>query len=98
MSFKDIILIILSYCGLKFADKFIEDNIPNLHYKKLISAFNKQAVPLFAIAYLGWLSLNVKITRSPQLKKEYFELLVILVTIILLNKKYQHKKTISNIY
>lgn len=89
---------IFIFITLIFAGKLVEDNLPDLHYKKLIAAFNKHVIPFLAVAYLNYLALTVKITRSPQVKKEYFELLLVLTITILLSKKDQHKKTISNIY
>ena len=89
MSFKDIISVISCYFLLKVADKFIEDNLPNLHYKKLLDFF----APLLLLGYIGLLSILVKITNNPQQKKNLLILTTLAaVSIILAKTIEQHKK------
>ena len=75
-----------------FAGKLIEDNVPNLHYKKLITGFEKHIAPLLLTAYLGLLYTVAKLTRNPQAKKNYTTLLALLALVIILSKVVEDKK------
>jgi ABC-type uncharacterized transport system permease subunit len=86
MSFKYIIAMIGSYIALKIADKFIKDNLPDLHYKNLIRLFNQYVVPFLLLAYIGYLYVIANITNDPKLKKQLFNLLVAVVAIAAIDK------------
>ncbi|MFN8250245.1 MAG: hypothetical protein U0V75_00080 [Ferruginibacter sp.] len=71
MDIKDIIGCVTLYLGVKFIDKCIEDNIPNLHYKRLIHAWKRIQLPVFLLSYIGCLYVIVKVTGDKQLEKNF---------------------------
>lgn len=80
---------IFLFLSLIFATKLVEDNLPNLHYKKLFDFF----APVILLAYIGLLSIIVKITNNPQLKKTLLTLMALIaVTILLTNTIEQNKQ------
>ena len=52
--------IIVVYLGLKLIDKFVEDNIPNLHYKTLFKVIIAYSATAYIIISCGWLRLFKK--------------------------------------
>ncbi len=80
---------IFLFLSLIFATKLVEDNLPNLHYKKILDFF----APVILLAYIGLLSIVVKITNNPQQKKNLLILTTLAaVSIILAKTIEQHKK------
>jgi hypothetical protein len=86
MTIKDVILIILSYCGLKFVDKLIEDNLPNLHYKNIIKFYYNYVVPLILTCYMGIIYLQLKISTDKQVQKNLENVLILIAAAIILEK------------
>lgn len=84
---RDIINFILAV----FCVKLIEDNLPNLHYKKILDFF----APVILLAYIGLLSIIVKITNSPQLKKTLLTLLALVAVSIILTKAIEQNKKLT---
>ncbi len=75
-----------------FGGKLIEDNLPNLHYKKLAAGFEKHIAPFLLTAYMGILYLAAKITRNKDVQKNYTEVLAFLTIAFILAKVIEHKK------
>jgi len=96
MSVKDIILTILCYCGLKFVDKFIEDNLPNLHYKNLINGFYNYVVPLILMAYIGFLYLQVKAFGNKEDEKNLQNGLIVVAVALILQQALKQNKNLFN--
>jgi branched-subunit amino acid permease len=86
---RDIINFILAV----FCVKLVEDNLPNLHYKKLIAFF----APVLLLVYILFLAVVVKIINSPQQKKTLLTLMTLVAVSIILAKniEQQKKQTIS---
>jgi hypothetical protein len=66
--------IILIYLGYKLIDKFIEDNLPNLHYKRL---FNFVLCYIFR-GYISITGLRNSLFKKPA-SKEYIAFLTAIV-------------------
>jgi len=79
---------ILTFILLIFATKLIEDNLPNLNYKKLLDFF----APVFLLAYIGLLAILVKITNGSQQKKTLLTLTTLVAVSIILAKKVEQDK------
>lgn len=85
---KDILIFLFG----AVAGKLIEDNLPNLHYKKLIAAFNKHVGPFLLIAALGYCSILAKISKDKEIQKTYMILLTVIVATIALQKIIEQNK------
>lgn len=81
---RDIVNFILAV----FCVKLIEDNLPNLHYKKVLNFF----APLLLLVYIGLLAVLVKITNNPQQKKTLLTLTTLLAVGIILTKVIEQQK------
>jgi hypothetical protein len=67
---------------LIFATNLVEDNLPDLHYKKLLDFF----APVILLAYIGLPTILVKITKNPEQKKILMTLTVLFAASILITK------------
>jgi uncharacterized membrane protein len=84
---------ILLFIGLIIFTKLVEDNLPNMHYEKIIDFF----APVILLAYIGVLSIVVKITNNPKQKKTLLGLLTLVAVCIIVTKAIeQHKKQASS--
>ncbi|MEJ7829961.1 MAG: hypothetical protein WKF91_17260, partial [Segetibacter sp.] len=72
-----------------FAGKLIEDNLPDLHYKKLIAAFKKYVIPALLLTALGYYGILAKISRDREVQKIYM---------ILTGWQKRGKKILSKVY
>lgn len=86
MNIKDYPSIILGFIGLTFLGKLIEDNIPNLNYKKIIKFLKRHYIPILLMSYLGLLYIALKVTGSKQLKTSYSNVLLVVVLAIAVDK------------
>ncbi|NOT91986.1 hypothetical protein [Ferruginibacter sp.] len=71
MDIKNCLTVLIAYLGLKFIDKFVEDNLPNLHYKRIIKAWNNIKLPVFLTAYIGFLYIVVKVLGNKQFERNF---------------------------
>ncbi len=92
MSLKDFILLILSYCGFRFVDKLIEDNLPNLHYKNLINGYYNYVVPFILTCYMGFIYLQLKISTDKQEQKNLENALILIAAAIIVQQALKGKK------
>jgi hypothetical protein len=79
---------ILNFILAVFFVKLIEDNLPNLHYKKILDFL----APVFLLAYIGMLAVVVKITNNPQQKKTLLTLTTLIAVSIILTKAIEQQK------
>ena len=74
------------------AGKLIEDNLPNLHYKKLAAGFEKRITPILLVAALGFYTILAKISKDKEIQKTYVILLTVIVAAIVVQNVTQNKK------
>ncbi|MGC4100860.1 hypothetical protein [Ferruginibacter sp.] len=86
MDIKSCLAFLMAYLGLKFVDKFVEDNIPNLHYKRIIKTWNNIKLPLFLTAYIGFLYVIVKVLGNKQMEKNLNNALLVAALAIIADK------------
>jgi hypothetical protein len=79
---------VINFILLVFLVKLIEDNLPDLHYKKILNFF----APFILLAYIGYLSIIVKITKDSQQKKNFLVLLSIVAVNVILDKGLKRDK------
>jgi len=85
---RDTIIFIL----LAIGGKFIQDNLPDMHYKKIYRFYQKTIQPLLIVGYLGLLFVIMKFTKSPEQQKQIniiitTVLVVCVIAIVLQQKK-----------
>jgi hypothetical protein len=90
VNLKETILIILSYCGLRFVDKLIQDNLPDLHYKKLLKRIYYYIIPLLLTAYMGFLYLQVKVFGNKEEKNNLNNVLIVLTVTIIFYQSFKN--------
>jgi type IV secretory pathway VirB6-like protein len=83
---------ILTFVFIIIAGQFIKDNLPNMHYKNIIAAFEKYVMPFLFIAFIGLLMGIAKISGNKQLQQNLTYTLTLLVVTILLTKAYEVHK------
>ena len=86
MDIKTYITLLMTYLGLKFLDKFIEDNIPSLHYKRIIKAWNNIKLPVVLTAYIGILYVVVKVSGNKQMEKNLNNAMLVAALAIIADK------------
>lgn len=69
MTFKEIAELVFIGLGVKIGDKFIKDNLPDLHYKKVTKGFEKYVLPtLFLLILFGFYGFAL-VTKNHEAKK-----------------------------
>ena len=83
-----LITFILFYLGVKLVDKFIEDNLPNLHYKKVFNTAVSFAFIWYIFIICWWQSLF----KKPPTKEFITFLAALVVAMKLAELKKQKEK------
>jgi hypothetical protein len=92
MNIKETIWVFLSYFAFKLVDKLVEDNLPNLHYKKIYKLIEQRLFPLFLLGYINILYLYIFITKDAEAKKNLEFKITIIVIALILDKVIESKK------
>lgn len=95
MTIKDVILTILCYCGLRFVDKLIEDNLPNLHYKNIVKVYYNYVVPFILIGYMGVVVMQVKVFGNKEDQKNLQNTLILIAVAIAFYQAYKNKNSLN---
>jgi hypothetical protein len=86
MDIRSCLIILMTYLGIKFLDKFVEDNMPNLHYKRIIKVWNNIKLPVFLTTYIGILYVGVKIFGNKQMEKNLNNAMLVAAIAIIADK------------
>jgi hypothetical protein len=95
VNMKEYISIIAIYISLKVIDKFIEDNLPNLHYKQIIKFWNTHISSHILLSYAGYLFVSMKLSSNKQSKKEYENAIIDVILILIANEVLRKEKSIA---
>jgi hypothetical protein len=83
---------IILFLSLIFVTKLVDDNLPNLHRKNIIKAFDKHITPFILLAYIGLLTVMVKFTKDPEQKKLLLTLTAVVAVGMVIGKALQQEK------
>jgi hypothetical protein len=83
---------IILFLSMIFVTKLVDDNLPNLHRKNIIKAFDKYITPFILLAYIGFLAVMVKFTKDTEQKKLLLTLTAVVAVAIVIGKALQQEK------
>ena len=92
MNIKNLIILLGTYPSIKFIDKLIEDNLPNLHYRNL----KKYIVALVALIVVGYFMTMYKITGNEEYKKSLLILAVAVIAVPFLQENIKPRLASKN--
>lgn len=93
---RDIIFFILGAIG----GKLINDNLPDMHYRKIYKFCQKAIQPILVVGYLGLLFIAIRLTKNAEDQKQLYTiyttvLVICVVALVLAQKKTKDLATIA---